>query len=465
MNRQTTLFRSYIVVLLFCSLLFLFHPDSCFASPQDTDEEPKGSLVIVTSFPETLFKQFKTHFEKKFPNVTLFIRNKKTSAAISFIKERRNEPADIFWASAPDAFEILKDSGDLLPLFKSHSLKTIGIGHYPLNDPDGFYRGFAISGYGICWNESYINKYNLPVPAQWRDLKSPIYAQHIGISSPSRSGTTHLIIEIILQQEGWKDGWAFLSEIGGNLITVTARSYGVIDGVVSGRFGIGPVIDFFGLSANNLGHPVHFTYPKTTVLLPASIGIVARTTNLRGAKAFADFVLSEEGQRLLLKPEISRLPVHRDMYQFAPSNYPNPFQKELAAKTTTFDTELSRARYHTVNSLFDILITYRLKQLRRIWKLIHQAEKGLAGKRGQHHPALRQKLKQARQLASAVPLGDQDARDTSLSTAFGHHKPGLPVSSIQLRLEEQWRRQIYENGTSALQLAQEVIDQLEQMDN
>ena len=62
-------------------------------------------------------------------------------------------------------------------------------------------------------------------------------------------GTTHLTVETILQGEGWDKGWASLLEIGGNLAQVSDRSFGVPDAVNSGQYGVGIVIDFFGLSA------------------------------------------------------------------------------------------------------------------------------------------------------------------------------------------------------------------------
>jgi len=51
-------------------------------------------------------------------------------------------------------------------------------------------------------------------------------------------------------------GWAKMKNIAGNFKTVTARSFGVPDGVNSGDFGIGIVIDFFGLSSIGSGFPV-----------------------------------------------------------------------------------------------------------------------------------------------------------------------------------------------------------------
>ena len=54
-------------------------------------------------------------------------------------------------------------------------------------------------------------------------------------------------METILQGEGWDKGWSQLLEISGNSAQITERSFGVPDGVNNGQFGIGIVVDFFGL--------------------------------------------------------------------------------------------------------------------------------------------------------------------------------------------------------------------------
>ena len=77
-------------------------------SPVAVNAELSGRLIIVTSFPETLFGRFARAFEARHPKVKIHVRSKKTSAAISFVQERKGEPVDIIWASAPDAFEVLK---------------------------------------------------------------------------------------------------------------------------------------------------------------------------------------------------------------------------------------------------------------------------------------------------------------------------------------------------------------------
>ena len=182
--------------------------------------------------------------------------NKSTSSGVKFLKETTsNNSADIFWASAPDAFEVLKGDGLLVKYTSSIEGLPEKIGAYPINDPDGFYTGFALSGYGIMWNTRYAQSYGLEPAKQWSDLTKAEYFGHVGISSPSRSGTTHLTIETILQGEGWEKGWEQIKWIGGNSYTVTERSFGVPDGVNTGSFGFGVVIDFFGFSSRSSGLP------------------------------------------------------------------------------------------------------------------------------------------------------------------------------------------------------------------
>jgi len=426
------------------------------ATPNALAARFSGPLVIVTSFPTQLFSRFRQAFEAIHPQVKIFIRSKKTSAAISFIEERPNEAADLFWASAPDAFEVLKQSGSLLLAFPAGP-KRKRIGSYPLDDPDGYYRGFAISGYGLMWNRPYLLRRGLPPPTGWRDLIDPRYAGHIGITAPSRSGTTHLIVETILQTNGWEQGWAALSEIGGNLATITARSFGVVDGVSAGRFGIGPVVDFFALSARALGAPVDFIYPQGTSFLPANIAIVKRTANLDAARGFVEFLLSPAGQRLLLEPEISRLPVRPSIYADAPPGYPNPFDKSLLKKGIRFNSQLSRQRYHLVNALFDALVTFRFQSLRRTWAVIHQAEAALSNKGDSQ---LRVDVARARQLAGMVPVTSAQASDVSFTSAFTRRSPGLRGTARQLEIQAEWRRIFVQRQGEAAALATGVLDRL-----
>ena len=176
------------------------------------------------------------------------------------------------------------------------------------------------------WNERYAKANKLPDPKEWQDLAKPVYFDHVSIAAPSRSGTTHLTIETILQGEGWDKGWRTIKEMAGNFRNVTERSFGVPEAVNSGQVGYGIVIDFFAFSAQASGFPVKFVYPTVTTIVPANVGIVANAPNKAGAEAFVEYLLSPPGQEVLLEPSIRRLPVNPDVYAKAPADYPNPFK-------------------------------------------------------------------------------------------------------------------------------------------
>jgi phosphoglycerate transport regulatory protein PgtC len=270
-------------------------------------------VVIVTSFPKELFETYKKTFEAKNPGITVVINSKQTNEGVTYLRETKTKPdADIFWVSAPDAFQTLESDGLLekyAPPKEIMGRIPAKIGSFPIHDPDGNYFGFAISGYGLMWNKNYLKAHKLPAPKEWTDLTTPKYFNHLVISAPSRSGTTHLTVETILQAYGWEKGWALLLNAGGNMGSITDRSFGVPEAVISGQYGIGVVIDFFGLSAIASGQPVEFAYPSLTSVVPASVGIVKGGPNPQEAKAFVNYLLSEAGQMVLFSPEIARLPV------------------------------------------------------------------------------------------------------------------------------------------------------------
>jgi len=418
------------------------------------------TLTIVTSFPSDLTKVFKAEFEKLHPDVKLEVLKKKTSAGIKYISETAaNNKIDLFWASAPDAFEVLKDGG----LLQKYSVKVNGIpakvGSFPIHDPEGYYKGFAAAGYGIMWNTRYTKAKKLPAPTNWSDLEKPVYFNHVGMSAPSRSGTTHLTVETILQADGWGNGWGSLKRMAGNFKSVTERSFGVPDGVNSGNFGVGIVIDFFGLSSQGAGFPVEFIYPPATALVPANIGIVNNAPNSQMAGEFIEFLLSDHGQELLLNPKIRRLPVNPDTYAKAPEGFPNPFQDSSLQSSLHFDLKLSKNRYNLVNSLFDVMITYRMDDLRAATKAIHAAQKALSETPNVEAAAL---VKQARTLVAALPITEADANNPDISAVFTkkRKKATDKVTGRQAEVEAKWDAFVVANYQQAKDLAEQALSKM-----
>jgi len=416
-----------------------------------------GTVTVVTSFPKELTQAYKVAFEKANPDIKVEILNKNTVQGMAYVRELPvGQRPDIFWASAPDAFEVLAGQKLLENVAAlANKAAPAKVGNYPINHPGGLYLGQALAGYGLMWNTRYLAANKLPAPRQWGDLLKPVYFGHVAMSSPSRSGTTHLTVETLLQGEGWDKGWTQLLQIAGNSAAITERSFGVPDGVNNGQFGIGLVIDFFGLAGKYSGFPVEFAYPDVTSVVPANIGLVAGGKNPDEAKKFISFTVSNEGQLLLLDPKISRLPIlpPAQMGGKVPAGYPNPFEIAKRAKVS-FDSDLSESRYNVVSSMFDQTITFRLKELQAATKAIHAAEAALAKKPNAQAAEL---MKQARGLAYLPVVGGGLVADKAFLALFTANKKDAAVNKQVTGLEDRWNSHARQNYERARDLAEQAL--------
>ena len=67
-----------------------------------------GTVTVVTSFPKEVTQAYKQAFEKANPDIKLEILNRSTTASVAYVRETpAGQRPDVFWASAPDAFEVL----------------------------------------------------------------------------------------------------------------------------------------------------------------------------------------------------------------------------------------------------------------------------------------------------------------------------------------------------------------------
>ena len=416
-----------------------------------------GTVTVITSFPKELTQVYKTAFERANPTIKIEVLNKNTVQGIAYVRELpAGQRPDVFWASAPDAFEVLA-SGKLLDNVAELANKAAPakVGNYPINDPKGLYLGQALAGYGLMWNTRYLAAHKLAAPAQWADLVKPAYFGHVAMSSPSRSGTTHLTVETLLQGEGWDKGWAQLLQIAGNSAAITERSFGVPDGVNNGQFGIGLVIDFFGLAGKYSGFPVGFAYPSVTAVVPANIGLITGAKNAAEARKFIAYTVSAEGQELLLDPKISRLPILPPelMKGKFPPGYPNAFEIAKRAKVN-FNSDLSEARYNVVSALFDQTITFRLKELQAATKAIHEADAALAAKPNLPAAAL---VKQAKDLAYLPVVGAGMSGDKNFLALFTANKKDAAVNKQVTGLEDLWNGKAKDNYLRAKSLADQAL--------
>lgn len=412
-----------VVTVLFCGT---------FADKANAVEQSR--LQIFTSFPPSFYEPFVKRFEVLHPEIAVSIMNKKTTSAVAELMRGNRRNFDVFWSSSPDAFELLKQGKLLKRTTHGRQYKTVAVDGFSVDDSDGFYYGFALSAVGWMWNQTYLEREGIEPPKRWEDIADSKYYSHVVMTSPSRSGTTHLIVESILQKMGWEKGWAYLLRMSGNLVTLSARSFSVTEGVRGGLYGVGLVIDILGRAPD--AESVRFQYGEPALLTPAGIGMLKNSVNTSEAEMFINFMLSPEGQTILLEPQIYRLPVAQHMYDDGKLAASSLYKIIKAGKSRAYNASLSQRRYNLVNNIFEEFITYRLLERRQLWKRMLLLEQEY----GSDDLSLLVTKKEFCRLLSEVPVTDLQSRDASFTAIFHNSYSGTPKSVERQKMISQWQQ-------------------------
>jgi ABC-type Fe3+ transport system substrate-binding protein len=299
-----------------------------------------------------------------------------TTTSLALIREAGGDPVkvkwDVWWGGGLDAFKLAKAEGLLAPFYLPGDPEWEAINTnisdsfagLPLKDTESFtWWGAALSGFGIVYNQDYLDDAGVALPNDWTDLADPIYKGHVIACPPSKSGSNLMIIQILLQYYGWEAGWHLVTQMGANIGEYTEASHHVGPYIGRGEYGIAPIIDQYGFGqAAVYPEDVVFFYPpadseeKNTVINPDSVALVA----IEGedpspiALEFMKWCLGPDGQKTLFKDPINRLAVRPDVYADAPEGYFNPFETDMTL--FSYNDTLGTIRFDIVEDLFDMLL-------------------------------------------------------------------------------------------------------------
>jgi iron(III) transport system substrate-binding protein len=343
-------------------------------------------LVIISPNAKGILDSFKAGFEKYCRDVlntpvTLTYSYYASEDCYKLAKEWAGKPkADIWWGGGVDLFQTATKE-NLLLQYKCKDWAKMPNDWYgiPAKDANGFWTGYAVSGFGLAVHLDYLKKYNLPEPKTWSDLLKPAYRGHIVMCTPARSGSTHMMAEIVLQGMGADPGWAYFRKTAANVALFTSRSGDVINDINKGEHGIGLVVDYYGFESAIAGLPVKLVYPSDYSLAnPDSIAILAGAPHPEAAKLFLDYLISEEGQKLGMGVEqrgvkcpSPRLPVRADLA--LPSYLPDITKMKMI----NYDSKLANDRWADVNTIFENTIERKHAELKDAWKAIETARSNL----------------------------------------------------------------------------------------
>ncbi len=205
--------------------------------------------------------------------------------------------------SMPVSIPMGFDTGLLTRWFGAN---TIGSGF--LYDPDQYWIGTALSGFGIVYNRDILRELGLPEPTSWIDMTHPRLAGWVSMADPRLSGSVSTTYDSILNNLGWDKGWRVLRAMCANSTTFTNNATKIPIDVSQGEAAVGVSIDFYGRyqaqavqrqGENSDSSRVGYIDPPGVVYIDADpITLLRGASNPALARAFVEFALSDQAQAL-----------------------------------------------------------------------------------------------------------------------------------------------------------------------
>lgn len=253
-----------------------------------------STLTLYTSQPNEDAQMTVAAFEKAHPDIEVkWIRDGTTKLTARLQAElvAGGAAPDVLLIADSVTMESLKKQ-DLLAAYKSPEASRYDAQLY---DPQGYYYGTKLITTGIAYNT------RAPVkPDSWQDLLKPELKNMTTLPSPLYSGAAQIHMATLMNDP--QLGFTYYEKLKGNGAMPQSGNGAVMNAITSGSKGYGVLVDYMAIREKAKGAPIEFVFPKEGVsIVTEPVAMMKNAKNPDGAKAFIDFVLSDAGQRLVLK--------------------------------------------------------------------------------------------------------------------------------------------------------------------
>ena len=253
-----------------------------------------GKLVLYTSQPNTDAQQTVDAFKAANPGVEVeWVRDgtpKILAKLRAEIEAGRPQP-DLLLIADVVTMEGLKAEGRLQPY---PGAKIEGI-DASLIDKDRTYFSTKLITTGIVYNTHAPMK-----PTSWADLTKPEAKDQVVMPSPLSSGAA--MIHAVTLTGNLSQGWDFYAALAENGAQAAGGNGDVLKAVSGGDKLYGMIVDYMPIREKAKGSPVEFVFPTEGVsAVTEPVAILSTAKNPEAAKAFIDFMLSSDGQKLAVK--------------------------------------------------------------------------------------------------------------------------------------------------------------------
>ncbi len=203
--------------------------------------------------------------------------------------EEANPVADVvILASWSDGLS-MKNDGKIMSYTPANADKAVS----GWIDNDSMLFGYSASAVGVIYNTTIIPE----LSADWSELANEEYKDMLAIPDPEKSGACKDFAAGFVN----KYGWDAFEGMAANGMIVPGANKAALEAVTTGEVGILVAgVDYNAYSSMSKGEPLNIYYPAGgTVVNPRPAMILNTAPNVDNAKAFIDYLYSDEAQQLV----------------------------------------------------------------------------------------------------------------------------------------------------------------------
>ncbi|MDW7656766.1 MAG: ABC transporter substrate-binding protein [Bacillota bacterium] len=287
-----------LIVMLLAVLLAGCNGAAAATAPGTTGATTQGPMKVMlySSMKDDQLAAIKAGFTGKYPNIKMDYYTAGTGDVITKITTEQQAggiSADLIWIGDPTHYVDMKAKG-LLETYVSPEAQFVP---EMFRDPDNQFCGARIVTMGFVYNTQLVKPED--VPKTWEDLLDPRFKDQIGFTDPTFSGTALTTLAGLTNDPAY--GWAYLEKLKENGLKLEKGSSSVVTKVGAGEYQISIGADYIARTMINQGSTMGFLLPESGIPLVASpIAIFKGSNNMTAAKILYDYILSEDGQSILV---------------------------------------------------------------------------------------------------------------------------------------------------------------------
>ena len=312
------------VLPFFMALTIILSACTGTQTPSQTDNsatqsgEISGDLILYTGRSEPLIQPVIDAFQAQYPDVNVLLKSGSNSQlANTLLEEKANPQADVFITTEIFTAHALSQEGIFQPY------EPVGYENLPENykAADASWIGLTQRMRVIMYNKDLVNQDELPT--SMFDLTDPKWKGQIAAAN-STNASMQAQVASMIQLVGKEKTEAWLKGLIENEVTFFGGHTDVRKAVGAGEFKLGLVNHYYYYLQLAEGSNVGIIYPDQGI---DQMGIISNATsaaivngakNLSAAKAFLDFLISEEGQLIFAQenfeyPLVKGIALHPDI--------------------------------------------------------------------------------------------------------------------------------------------------------